>query len=269
MKVPFSTKLRASWGVLDSSSFAGVTTSHDGNNALLTWTDIFCVDPVPAIVNVGGGCAVNRAKFVNTAHLTPMVTTGATFASLAAPPPATGNGFILYLTGKFYLMQMAALPTAGTIWHARYPAGNITGTSGSYAFAEATNRPAAVPGLSVAISYKGSSPVDLAHTTAGQLASVHTVPDPYYVTNALEITPNNKVLKFVNLPGQCIVRIYSVSGILVQVLTHNDPTGGGELAWDLRNRSNQFVASGVYFYHVEAADGETKVGRLTVVQFAP
>jgi hypothetical protein len=126
-----------------------------------------------------------------------------------------------------------------------------------------------VPGLRAAVAYTNSKPLDLTGTTAAQLAAVHTVPDPYYVTNALEITPNNKVLKFVNLPPRAIVRIYSVSGILVQVLTHNDPTGGGELDWDLRNRSNQFVASGVYFYHVESADGKTKVGRFTVVQFAP
>jgi hypothetical protein len=28
------------------------------------------------------------------------------------------------------------------------------------------------------------------------------------------------------------------------------------------------VASGVYFYHVEGPDGQTKVGRFTVVNFA-
>ena len=105
-------------------------------------------------------------------------------------------------------------------------------------------------------------------TVAGDLSRVHTVPDPYYVTNSLEITPNTKVLKFVNLPNRAIIRIYSVSGVLVQVLTQNDVTGGGELTWNLRNRNNQFVASGVYFYHVEGPDGQTKVGRFTVVNFA-
>jgi hypothetical protein len=89
------------------------------------------------------------------------------------------------------------------------------------------------------------------------------------VTNALETTANQKVLNFVNLPGRAIVRIYSTSGVLVQVLTHDDPTGGGQLTWNLRNRNNQFVASGVYFYHVEAPDGKQKVGRFTVVNFAP
>jgi len=76
------------------------------------------------------------------------------------------------------------------------------------------------------------------------------------------------VLTFINLPAQAIIRIYSASGILVNIITHNDPSGGGALVWNLRNRNNQFVASGVYFYHVETPDGRTKIGRFTVVNFA-
>jgi hypothetical protein len=117
------------------------------------------------------------------------------------------------------------------------------------------------------IDYTGST-LDPSVTTEALLAQVHTVPDPYYVTNGLEITANTKVLRFVNLPAQAIIRIYSVSGILVNVLTHNDAGGGGEEVWNLRNRNNQFVASGVYFYHVETPDGQTKIGRLTVVNYA-
>jgi hypothetical protein len=105
-------------------------------------------------------------------------------------------------------------------------------------------------------------------TTNAQLARIHTVPDPYYVTNVLEPSPDTKILKFVNMPSRAIIRIYSVSGVLVRVLTQNDPMAGGEVTWDLRNRNNQFVASGVYFYHVETEDGKTKLGRFTVVNFA-
>ena len=103
--------------------------------------------------------------------------------------------------------------------------------------------------------------------TTTDLSLVHTVPDPYYVTNELEQTPFSKVLKFVNLPNQAIIRIYSVSGVLVEVLEHND-VFGGELTWTVRNRNNQFVASGVYFFHVETPDGREKIGRFTVVNFA-
>ena len=89
-----------------------------------------------------------------------------------------------------------------------------------------------------------------------------------------EVSTEQKVLKFVGLPDRAIVRIYSVSGVLVRMLEHDgnrfDPTSrsqGSELDWDLRNRNNQVVASGVYFYHVEAGDAR-RVGRFTVVNFA-
>jgi hypothetical protein len=39
----------------------------------------------------------------------------------------------------------------------------------------------------------------------------------------------------------------------------------------VRNRNNQVVASGVYFYHIEAPQGDSKsrrVGRMTIVNFA-
>ena len=54
----------------------------------------------------------------------------------------------------------------------------------------------------------------------------------------------------------------------MQVLLFHDATGGAETTWNLRNRNNQFVASGVYFYHVETPDGKSKIGRFTLVNFA-
>jgi hypothetical protein len=78
----------------------------------------------------------------------------------------------------------------------------------------------------------------------------------------------------VGLPEKAIVRIYSVSGVLVRMLEHDasrysatSASQGNEMIWDLRNRNNQVVASGVYFYHVEAGDAR-RVGRFTVVNFA-
>ncbi len=271
--VAFSPRVGPTWGILNQASFAAVPPAApaDGKPALLTWSDVACVAPLPRYTTQCGGIADTLgAVLQNTAALTPIAIrdTASSYAGTAAAGyTATGNGFIFYLDGHFFLMQMAALPAAGTVWHARVYAGTVTGTTGSYAFSSSI-RPPNVPGLRVQVAYTGST-LNAATTTTANLAKVHTVPDPYYVTNALETTANNKVLNFVNLPAQCIVRIYSVSGILVNVLTHNDPTGGGQLTWNLRNRNNQFVASGVYFYHIEAPDGKTKVGRFTVVNFAP
>lgn len=197
---------------------------------------------------------------------------------------ADGQGIGLVINGEFFMMQLSGgvIPAAGTKWHLRAVTGTMSGVTctpsgtgavlpvntdcSGYSFS-GDPRPSLAPGITYKITVTAAFSVD--SSKSGDLSAVHTVPDPYYVTNALEVTPNNKVLKFVNLPSRAIIRIYSVSGVLVQVLTHNDQTGGGEQLWDLRNRSNQFVASGVYFYHVEGPDGKTKIGRFTVVQFAP
>ncbi len=273
VSVPFDARVGASWGILNQASFANTpqASTRDAKNGLLTWSDIFCVAPMPRYTTQCGGIDDSLgAVLQNTAALSAIAIrdTLASYAGTAAAGyTTTGNGFIFYLNGHFFLMQMATLPTAGTVWHARFYSGVITGTSGSYAFAGEV-RPPNVPGLRVRVVYTGST-FNPATTTAANMQRIHTVPDPYYVSNALETNANNKVLNFVNLPAQAIVRIYSVSGVLVNLLTHNDPTGGGLLTWNLRNRNNQFVASGVYFYHVEAPDGQTKIGRFTVVNFAP
>jgi hypothetical protein len=182
-------------------------------------------------------------------------------------------------------MNMAALPAAGTKWHLKAIGGmGMTATctpslgtavaefltpptdcsNYSYTSPNAV-RPPVVPGLQYTIRVSQAFAIT---PDAGDLSNVHTVPDPYYVTNSLEQTSNTKVLRFVNLPDRAIVRIYSASGILVAIVNHNNLSGGGEEVWNLRNRNNQFVASGVYYFHVEAPDGQTHVGRFTVVNFA-
>ena len=188
------------------------------------------------------------------------------------------SGIALDVNGEVFIMAMSSIPAAGTTWRLREVTGTMNATCtpdiqpvmtdcGSYTFVGPPIRQAMAPGLTYKITV--SQTYTVADATSGDLSRVHTVPDPYYVTNALEATANTKLLKFVNLPSRAIIRIYSLSGILVQAFTHNDPGGSGEETWNLRNRNNQFVASGVYFYHVEGPDGKTKVGRFTVVNFAP
>jgi len=87
------------------------------------------------------------------------------------------------------------------------------------------------------------------------------------VTSQFEQTTDTKIIKFVNLPADCIIRIYSSSGVLVSLLEHHSNQFGGAEDWNVRNRNGQFVASGVYFYHIESGDAR-RVGRFTVVNFA-
>ena len=140
------------------------------------------------------------------------------------------------------------------------------------AFTPAGARPFTAIGATSALEFGVTSVV--ANATNSDLRSVHTVPDPYYVKSAYEASTDQKVLKFVGLPQDAIIRIYSASGVLVRMLEHHggqysstSNSQGDEINWDLRNRNNQVVASGVYFFHVEAGDAR-RVGRFTVVNFA-
>jgi hypothetical protein len=189
----------------------------------------------------------------------------------------TGQGFGLYINGERYIFETSELPADGTVWTLRTYTGAIQSSAatydspdpGGYSYtsvydASSGLRSPAVPGLNIVIA------VDAATNFDGptDLTQVHTVPDPYLATSALDLAPTEKRLQFVNLPPQASIRIYTLTGILVDQVEHDDPTGGGRVVWDLRNRNEQFVASGVYFFHVITPDGEAYVGKFTVVNFA-
>jgi hypothetical protein len=174
---------------------------------------------------------------------------------------ADGDGFALYFNHEFYIFQMETLPE-NVVWTHRSYYGDVTYSGGQWAF-DPKPMSTSVRGLQALVQVDSAAAVR--EVTEDDLANVHPVPDPYYATNSYERTPANKVIKFVNLPQQAIIRIYSLSGVLVDVIEHNDPTLGGEAEWNVRNRNDQFVASGVYFYHVETANGLEKIGRMTIV----
>ena len=75
--------------------------------------------------------------------------------------------------------------------------------------------------------------------------------------------------EFRNLP-KCAttVRIFTVSGDLVQTLRHDGSAGSGTLAWNLVSRNGQTVTSGVYLFSVEPDDGRFPkfVGKFVVIR---
>ncbi len=188
--------------------------------------------------------------------------------------PAAGQGFLFYLKGHAFMFELAGgVPDEGTEWTMRDYVGAISGGDGAagdggkYVFTtQEQPRPFDVIGASVKFAFDVQN--QLVASDQDQLSKVHTVPDPYYVTSAFEATTTSKIIKFVNLPENATIRIYTTSGVLVRVLKHSSSSFGGEETWDVRNRNNQFVASGVYFYHVTAENGETTIGRMTIINYA-
>jgi len=186
VRVPFSPTIGTTWGVLNAGSFAltNQATTADANNARLTWSDMYCVAPAPAFLGNCGSAAQTPAVLQNTAALSPMNFATSSYAGTAtlAAGAATGDGFIFYLAGHYFLMQTATLPTS-TTWYARYYTGDVSGTAATadFAYDPISPRPPSVPGLRFRVVYEQSV---YDSTTVVSLDRVHTVPDPYYVTVA-------------------------------------------------------------------------------------
>jgi hypothetical protein len=275
--VPFNATFAGpSYGLLTSALAqpSGVNVSFD-QRAELSATDFGCVEPFRTFGASQGRitCGTAAAGDGPTYAMTQQATIGSIVFFTGSPVDVrtstkTGQGFAMYIVGNLFVFQTTTLPQ-GTVWSLRDYVGGIIGgvgfggDDGPYAFNPSV-RPFSAVGASVQIAF--SAGATLASPSKAGLRRVHTVPDPYYVTNSLEASSDQKIIKFVNLPDKALIRIYSVSGVLVRVLEHNSAVSNEEV-WDVRNRNGQFVASGVYFWHIEAGDAR-RVGRMTIVNFA-
>jgi len=278
--VPFSPKAGPTWGFLVDDS---------NGNGMLDWQDFNYIDRAHQILRQvdGGNCdaegggrwdpadAFTPVDLASTPQLMATSTAGLDVAGVGSLPQ-TGVGFGLFAYGERYIFETSSLPGDGTVWTLRSYTGSIGTADESavdptgYVFennatgAGSRLRALLIPGL--AFNYEAEDATQFVGKP--DLKMVHTVPDPYYAVSNFDLGPATKRLQFVNLPPRATIRIYSVSGVLVDVINHNDASGGGQTTWDLRNRSNQFVASGVYFFHVVTPEGDEHVGKFTIINFA-
>ena len=101
------------------------------------------------------------------------------------------------------------------------------------------------------------------------LSMVDVVPNPFNLSATQFPGEPNKIL-FANLTPYCTIRIYTMSGDLVKTLEHT--SGSGEESWDQVTSSNQYLASGIYIYHIVARDengdptGEETTGKFIIVR---
>ncbi len=88
-------------------------------------------------------------------------------------------------------------------------------------------------------------------TAKDGLAKINVVPNPYYGYSTYEKTRIDNIVKIVNLPVKCKIRIYNVSGTLVRTID-KDTDESTYVDWDLKNQKSISIASGLYIIHVEA-----------------
>ena len=111
-------------------------------------------------------------------------------------------------------------------------------------------------------SIKGLDPVyNDPEKTQTDLDLVTVVPNPYYAYDEYETNALMNKVKITNLPDQCVVTIYTISGTKVRQFKKD--SAQTFLEWDLTNFANTPVASGFYLIHVK----DYKSGDDRVIKF--
>ncbi len=92
--------------------------------------------------------------------------------------------------------------------------------------------------------------VDNRPTAENALDLIDIVPNPYYAYSAYETSRVDNRVKFINLPPECKIQIFTINGTLIRVLEKDNPNTF--LEWDLQNENFVPIAGGMYLIHVQS-----------------
>ncbi len=129
-------------------------------------------------------------------------------------------------------------------------------------------------------SFNNGSPGANAQTAADRDANgvnIFVYPNPATRTSLNEFQelfpagedPTGVRVRFANLPeAHNTIKIFTLSGDLVETIDHDGTGGYGEASWNLISRNGQEVVSGIYLYVVESDNGsfEDFIGKFVVVR---
>lgn len=125
---------------------------------------------------------------------------------------------------------------------------------------------------SLLFTVKAAGPLDAAELKS-TMADIKVVPNPYVMTNEMEPAVSNQFLNqrrrilFTHLPAQCTIKIFTVSGVLVDEIAVDNSAPDGAIHWDLESKEGLEVAAGMYIYYVKAATtGDEKIGKFAIIK---
>jgi len=103
------------------------------------------------------------------------------------------------------------------------------------------------------------------------LRKIAVVPNPYVGTASWEpqtttVGRGERRIFFIHLPRECTIRIYTISGRLVQMLRHSSTIDDGQEPWNLVSRDGMDIAFGVYVYHVDAPGIGSYIDKFAVLK---
>ncbi|NJD21496.1 MAG: hypothetical protein FIA82_02330 [Melioribacter sp.] len=102
------------------------------------------------------------------------------------------------------------------------------------------------------------------------LNDIYVVPNPYVAYSISEnpgrtfTNRGEREIQFRNLPHTCTIRIYTLTGELVDTIVKDDFTSIA--SWDLLSSEGMRIAYGVYIYHVDIPNVGEVIGKFAVIK---
>jgi len=178
--------------------------------------------------------------------------------------------------------DFSADPSANTMIVLRYPSdiesqGIDPDTLKIFYLNESTNEWELVEGEQVIDKLSRTVSVEVEHFSiyrlfsvvdfASDLDAVRVFPNPYIgndgvAENGEDSDPLRNMVKFENLTSSSVIRIYTISGELVDRFE----VSSASQDWHLKNMNDARIASGIYIYLITDDKGNSKRGRITVVR---
>ena len=97
--------------------------------------------------------------------------------------------------------------------------------------------------------------------TKDDLTLIKVVPNPFLGRSQLDEGEFSRLIRFTNLPVQCTITIFTLTGEKVITLDHHNET---DYFWNLKTINNQEIAPGLYLFAVETKT-DKHIGKFAVV----
>ncbi len=98
-----------------------------------------------------------------------------------------------------------------------------------------------------------TEPVYLRRKAGKSLDDIRVVPNPFHsAARDLQYPGEYDKIMFLNIPSQCVIKIFTERGDLVKTINHID--GSGDETWNSISSSRQVVVSGIYIVHFEVTE---------------
>lgn len=108
-------------------------------------------------------------------------------------------------------------------------------------------------------------PAFLRRAAGEKLEDIRVVPNPYNVrARTLQYLGEPDKIMFLNIPGECTIRIFTERGDLIKTIEHTD--GSGDEPWNSTTDYGQVVVSGVYLAVFETTDGKKAMRKFVIIR---